>query len=390
MKSTRLYSTLALACLMALFTPSSAPAQSFKVVHTFQKGTDGENPFTGVIQDSEGNHYGTTVYGGTGTYGTAYKLSKTGKETVLYSFCSKSNCTDGADPEGGLVEDASGNLYGTASFGGANNRGIIFKLSSTGQETVLYSFKGGNDGQHPSGSLIQDSKGNFYGTTIFGGGSADVGTVFRLSKSGKETVLYRFTGGADGAKPSAGVVADAEGNLYGTAVGGGTSGNGVIFEVSNAGKQSTLYSFTGGSDGGAPASAVIRDTEGNLYGAASSGASGGGTVFEFSSGGTFSVLYTFCSQAGCSDGSKPLQAVVEDAEGNFYGTTYAGGSDGDGVVFELANTGKETVLHSFAGTDGSQPYGGSLLLDASGTLYGTTSQGGGSSCGCGVVFRLTP
>jgi uncharacterized repeat protein (TIGR03803 family) len=379
---------------VALFGAQAAQAQTFKVVHDFGKGTDGQTPFTGLIHDSRGNHYGTTVYGGAGTLGTVYTLGKTGKETVLYSFCSKSNCADGADPEGGVIEDAQGNLFGTTSFGGAHNQGIVFELNSAGKETILYSFKGGNDGQHPSGSLIQDSKGNFYGTTIFGGGSADVGTVFKLGKSGEETVLYGFTGGTDGAKPFAGVMQDAEGNLYGTAIGGGASGNGVIFEVSKAGKESVLYSFTGGADGAAPTSSLIMDTEGNLYGTASAGGNGGGTIFEWSTAGKLIVLYTFCSQPSCADGSEPEQALVQDADGNFYGTTYAGGSDGKGVVFELTNASKEIVLHNFSGTDGISPYGGSLLRDSDGALYGTTSDGGNLSCGegpgCGVIFKLTP
>jgi len=396
MKSIRVHSlaTVVVVLLTAL-APSPASAQAFKVLHAFGKGTDGQTPFTGLIQGSGSNRYGTTVYGGAGQYGTVYKLSSTGKESVLYNFCSKTNCADGADPEGGVIPDSQGNLYGTTGFGGTHNDGIIYKISSSGRETILYSFKGGTDGKQPLGSLLEDSKGNFYGVTIFGGGSANVGTVFKLAASGKESIVYRFTGGTDGAKPFSGVIQDSQGNLYGTTYEGGASGNGVIFEISSAGTESTLYTFTGGADGAAPATSLILDSEGNLYGTASAGGNGNGTLFEWvKATGNLNVLYTFCSRSNCADGSTPLQAVVQDTHGNFYGTTYFGGSDNYGTVFEFASGGTETVLHNFSGTDGIHPYEGGLLLDSNGTLYGTTPDGGNLSCGegpgCGVIFKLTP
>jgi uncharacterized repeat protein (TIGR03803 family) len=394
MKSFRPQPFAAFALLAVLALPP-ASAQTFKVLHTFGQGTDGQSPFTGLIQDSHGNRYGTTLYGGSGKYGTFYKLNSSGKESVIYNFCSKTNCADGSDPEGGVVEDSKGNFYGTTAFGGASEKGIVYKINSAGQETVLHSFKGGNDGWRATGSLIEDSKGNFYGTTIFGGGTANVGTVFKLDSSGKETILYRFTGGNDGGKPFAGVIEDSQGNLYGTTYVGGASGNGVIFEISSAGVESTLYTFSGGADGANPITSLILDADGNLYGTATAGGNGSGTLFEWiKATGTLKVLYTFCSVANCADGSQPSQAVVEDSHGNFYGTTYYGGSDNYGTVFELASDGTETVLHSFSDTDGAYPYEGSLLRDSNGTLYGTASQGGDLSCnptsGCGVVFKLTP
>jgi uncharacterized repeat protein (TIGR03803 family) len=381
--------------LLAVLALPSASAQTFKVLHTFGKGTDGQSPFTGLMQDSKGNRYGTTLYGGSGKYGTLYELNSAGKESIIYNFCSKTKCADGSDPEGGVIEDSKGNFYGTTAFGGAHSKGVIYKINAAGQETVLHSFGSGNDGWRATGSLIQDSKGNFYGTTIFGGGSANAGTVFKLSASGKESVLYRFTGGDDGSEPFSGVIADSAGNLYGTTYSGGASGNGVIFEISNAGVESTLYTFSGGADGSASATSLILDSKGDLYGVASAGGNGQGTLFEWvKASGTLQVLYTFCSLTDCADGSMPLQGVVEDSHGNFYGTTYFGGSANFGTVFEFSAAGKLTVLHSFANTDGAYPYEGSLLRDTNGTLFGTASQGGNLSCnpgtGCGTVFTLTP
>jgi len=255
-------------------------------LYSFTGQADGGNPIgSGVIRDALGNLYGTTAYGGElGACkggmgcGVVFRLSKTGKQTVLHTFC-QSNCNDGALPLSGVIQDAKGNLYGTASWDGFFGWGTIFRLSKSGKETVLYSFKGANDGASPV-AIILDAKGNIYGTTNQGGGSSECvygcGTVFKLDTTGKETILHRFTGGADGASPYlAGVIQDAEGNLYGTtSEGGNTScskGCGVVFELSKACKESILYSFTGGSDGAYPLAGLIRDAGGNLYGTASSG-----------------------------------------------------------------------------------------------------------------------
>jgi uncharacterized repeat protein (TIGR03803 family) len=394
MKSPRFRSLAALAFLAALALPA-ASAQTFKAIHIFGKGTDGQSPFTGLIQGSNGNRYGTTVYGGSGKYGTLYKLNSAGKESIVYNFCSKTKCADGADPEGGVLEDSHGNFYGTTAGGGTADKGVIYKINSSGQETVLHSFKGGNDGWRATGTLIEDSKGNLYGTTIFGGGSANAGTVFKVNSSGKESILHSFTGGDDGSEPFSGVIADSHGNLYGTTYSGGASGNGVIFEISSAGVESTLYTFTGGADGSASATSLLLDSQGNLYGVASAGGNGQGTLFEWlKASGTLKVLYTFCSLTDCTDGSMPLQGVVKDSHGNIFGTTYFGGSGNFGTIFEFSAAGAESVLHSFANTDGAYPYEGSLLLDSNGTLYGTASQGGNISCnpssGCGTIFKFTP
>jgi uncharacterized repeat protein (TIGR03803 family) len=209
-----------------------------------------------------------------------FKVSKTGQETVLYSFTGR---TDGDAPFAGVIRDAQGNLYGTTRFGGdltcpgGGGCGTVFKLSSAGKETVLYSFTGGADGSQPIAGVIRDAEGNLYGTTLIGGDLSacslnGCGVVFKLSKTGKETVLYRFKGAPDGADPVAGVIRDAKGNLYGTTYSGGVSNVGTAFELSWMGKETVLFSFENNArDGYSPRAGVIQDTEGNLYGATADG-----------------------------------------------------------------------------------------------------------------------
>jgi uncharacterized repeat protein (TIGR03803 family) len=207
-----------------------------------------------------------------------FKIDGAGNYTVLYSF---TGGVDGGSPLAGLIFDSKGNLYGTTIGGGALSAGVVFKVDTSGNETVLYSFTGGADGGFPFGGVVLDSKGNLYGTTN-GGGASGAGVVFKIDKSGSETVLYSFTGGNDGAYPLWVTLArDAAGNLYGTTVGGGTSNAGVVFKVDTSGNETVLYSFTGGDDGGNPRVGVTLGPDGNLYGTADSGgASSAGAVFE--------------------------------------------------------------------------------------------------------------
>ena len=220
----------------AVIATPSAQAQTFTVLYWF-KGLqdDGINPEAGLVRDKAGNLYGTTGHGGDGTnFGTVFKLDTTGKETLLHSFAG--GATDGQNPYAGLVRDKTGNLYGTTSFGGASGIGLglgtVFKLDTTGKETLLYSFAGGaTDGQSPQAGLIRDNAGNLYGTTVLGGASG-LGTVFKLDTTGKETALHSFTGRPrDGAIPLAGLIQDAAGNLYGTTVSGGLLGLGTVFKL---------------------------------------------------------------------------------------------------------------------------------------------------------------
>jgi len=246
------------------------------VLHSFAGGSDGSVPLAGLIMDKAGNLFGTTYVGGTYNSGTAFKLDPSGNETVLYAFTGDS---DGGGPyAGSLIMDAAGNLYGTTSSGGAYGLGTVFKLDTFGLETVLHSFNGSNGALLYSG-LVMDAEGNLYGTT-FSGGPYGSGTVFKLDTAGQETVLHSFTGvGGDGVFPLAGLVRDRLGNLYGTTSGGGAYGGGIVFKLDRSGYETVLHSFTG--NGLAYANGdLLRDRLGNLYGTTFYGGdSGDGTVF---------------------------------------------------------------------------------------------------------------
>jgi uncharacterized repeat protein (TIGR03803 family) len=376
---------LGLCCLL----PPSAPAQTFTVLHAFTGRPDGASPHAGLLLDKSGNLYGTTAVGGDikSGWGTVFKVTSEGQETVLYSFASG---TDGANPQAGLIMDASGNLYGTTSKGGSvPNFGTVFKVSAKGKENVLFRFND-TDGSGPVGSLVRDAKGNLYGTTQVG--AKGYGTVFKLDSKGNETVLHSFARGADGAFPLAGLIMDAKGNLYGTTESGGTPEVGTVFEVDNTGEETILYSFKRAPDGYGPYGGLVMDAIGNFYGTAEDGGkdSAFGTVFKLTKSGVETVLHSFASNP---DGANPWAGLIRDAKGNLYGTTSFGGI-GKGTVFEVSSEGEETVLYTFTGgKDGGFPHGG-LVMDGEGNLYGTTTEGGDLSCddgiGCGTVFKLTP
>jgi uncharacterized repeat protein (TIGR03803 family) len=368
------------------FAPAS-PAQTFTLLFQFRSGPGGINPYAGVARDAQGNLYGTTYNDGAFASGTVFRITAAGKERVLHSFSQTDG--DGAFPwYGTLARDSAGNLYGTTITGGIKGQlccGTVFKVTASGEETVLYRFSGVNGDGFPQDGLVRDSSGNLYGTTQ-NGGPDNAGTVFKVDSTGKKTVLYSFTGSIDGGYPMAGVVLDTEGNLYGTTFGGGTSGAGAVFKVDPSGQETVLYSFTGSNDGGSPEAGVIRDAQGNLYGTTySGGTDGAGTVFKVTTNGQETVLHNF---AGGSDGASPLGAsLARDSAGNLYGTTPQGGSTGFGVVFKIDPKGNETVLHTFSATDGKIPYG-TLAIDKARNLYGTTYQGG--AYGGGVVFKIAP
>lgn len=318
--------------------------------------------------------------------------------TVLYNFQGQ---PDGSGPYAGVIADTAGNLYGATSVGGAYGYGEVFKLDTTGYETVLHSFSGGSDGAYPSASLSRDAAGSLYGTAEAGGTFNSTcpfgcGVVFQVNPQGKERVLYSFTGGSDGAAPNSGLVRDTAGNLYGTtSAGGNTSlcsgfGCGVVFRLDPAGNETALYSFTGGSDRWEPDSVLTRDAAGNIYGTTDIGGNlscgpnslGCGVVFKLDSTGNETTLYTF----GGPDGENPIGGVVRDTAGNLYGLTASGGANKLGAIFKLGSSGKETLLHSFTGSDGSVPIAGPLLYK--GSLFGTTYVGGPSQDG--VVFKIVP
>lgn len=375
---------------------SAAAAKTYTetILHSFDT-TDGLNPAGGLARDKAGNLYGTTEAGGANNVGTLFMLSPSGTLTVLWSF---TGGTDGANPFAAPIL-AGRNLYGTTLVGGNNNQqqpGVVYEFNlDTGQLTTLYAF-GLHDGWFPRAPLIRDSSGNLYGTTTEGGagGNSSYGEVFKLSKSGAYTVLYSFTGGADGDTPDAGLILDSAGNLYGTTEGSCECTNpyGSVFKISPTGQETTLYSFTSsGID--RPFGSLAMDPAGNLYGTALVGGDSNlGGLFEISASGQFSTLYQF---NGGKPGGNPYAGVLY-REGKLFGTTHGdgdGNSNGSVFEFDLAT---DTIksLHDFKKLpDGIAPYLGTLVRDSSGNFYGTTLEGGaGSSCqpyGCGTVFEVS-
>jgi uncharacterized repeat protein (TIGR03803 family) len=344
--------------------PTQAQARKFKVLHTFE-GSDGDGPASQLVRDEAGNLYGTTISGGSskcpgGGCGTAFKMDGTGKLVWLHKF----QGANGDEPFPGLLRDAAGNLFGTTAYGGKVEQacsslgcGVAFELDKSGKETVLHKFTGGADGNSPVGPLVEDRGGNLYGATASSGNG--FGTVFRLSRRGKETVLHNFSGSSDGYNPSGGVILDAGGNIYGTTFIGGDlncnpgQGCGVVFKIDTTGKETVLHTF-GGSDGANPTSPLLLDSAGNLYGTTDKG-----------------------------------------------GNLECQGGLGCGVVFELSpgsgGSWTEKVLYDFCSasncTDGKFPGQGGLIQDASGNFYGTTIEGGidltcSGGNGRGVVFKL--
>jgi uncharacterized repeat protein (TIGR03803 family) len=383
-----------------------APAKaSEQVLYSFTGGYDGGNAATGLVLDRHGNLYGTTAAGGTSLCGTIFKLTPKANppwsETVLHNF---SCYSDGKDPHGGVTFDPNGNLDGTTVAGGtggfcaSDGCGVVYSLHGL-TEHVLYNFKGGNDGFGPGGGVAYDSKGNVFGTTPDGGAFSS-GVVYEISRDARrfhDHVIHAFTGGKDGAVGSLGLLLrDSAGNFYGvTELGGGTPNAGTVFRISPVGTKwsfTTLYRFRGMPDASGPYGGLIADGSGNLYGTTYyGGANGIGTVFELKAiaRGKYRerVLYSF---KGGTDGSSPTSTLLLGSTGQLYGTTSAGGGSCDcGTIFALDPvSGKETVLHSFGGTsDGTYPYYG-MVSDGSGNLYGTTVAGG--SFGQGTVFKFTP
>lgn len=309
--------------------------------------------------------------------------------SVIHAF---TNGTDGAGPLAGLVMDSSQNLYGTASSGGSLGYGVVFKMARTGTESVLHTFAGGEtDGANPQSRLIMDQAGNLYGTT-FAGGTAGVGTVFMVTTQGKEKLLYSFKGGSDGANPYGALVMDPTGNLYGTTTAGGTYGLGTAFEI-KSGQEQVLFNFGEGDDGATPIAGLTFDAKGNLYGTASAGGTyGDGTIFELvpsQSGWKEVVLHDF---AMLSDGGTPYGGLVYQG-GNLYGAATDGGGEGGsggGTVFELTPSGRGwtfNVVYGLAGWGISGTFR-DVMFDASGNLYATTHCDGADDAG--TVYELTP
>jgi uncharacterized repeat protein (TIGR03803 family) len=403
--------SICLATFLLLFVSAGFAANKVKVIYNYTGGSDGGDPATSLSFDSKGNLYGTTVVGGVG-YGAIFKLSPTKsggwKETVLYSFTGGG---DGKNPYGGVILDKSGNLYGTTVAGGSggvcagDGCGVVYELANkhgSYELSVLYNFTGGNDGFGPGNGLVFDSKGNLYGSTP-DGGKDQVGVVYALihGKGGwTQKVIHTFTGGNDGSTGSLGsLMFDSAGNLYGVAELGGAHQAGTAFKMtpSSGGKWkfTTIYAFPGMPKAGSPYGGLISDTSGNLYGTTYyGGKNGAGSVYELVNSGNGhyagKVLYSFQT---AKDVNSPLSTLTFDASGNLYGTATQGGDAGCGCggIFKLAASGgkwKESVAHPFKGDpDGNSPNYG-VVIDGSGNLYGATVVGGNKNQG--AIFKLTP
>jgi uncharacterized repeat protein (TIGR03803 family) len=388
------------ACTILVFciaTAIASPAQIFEIVAAFDS-TNGSVPTGLLAQGTDGNFYGTTLGGGTFGYGAVFSTNVKGAITALYSFCQsdEDSCFNGYAPQGdypwsGLVQASNGNFYGTASYGGTYGGGTVFEVTPQGKFTTLYSFDF-DDGSAPEGGLIQGSDGNLYGTTS--GFENGPGTVFRITPTGNLTTLYTFCSQpncADGYTPFAALVQAADGNFYGTTYAGGANGEGTIFEVTLAGDLTTLYSFCSQrhcTDGSKPIGGLVQATNGNFYGTTwwggiFGGVNGGGTLFEITGTGRFTVLHSFCAQPNCADGENPSAGLMQASDGNLYGTTQNGGL-GSGTVFQVTPQGKLTSLHAFEYSDGGAYPDSNLLEATNGKIYGTTEGGF-----CGTVFALS-
>jgi uncharacterized repeat protein (TIGR03803 family) len=399
---------ITLLCLLAAITNQPARAQTYTVLHNFNGFPDGGNPVAGLTMDGAGNLYGTASYGGDpycdngSGCGTVFRLKHEAGGWVLDVLQTFTEA-NGFGPEGRVVFGPDGALYGTTAGGGSAESGVIFRLSPppnicravscTWTETLLYQFQDGSDGASPESEVLFDGAGNFYGTAPFGGTfgartcGPGCGVVYKMTHSGSGWtygVIYSFTGTPDGDRPFAGLTFDHAGNLYGTTWFGGGQNQGMVYELTPSGggswQETVLHSFAGG-DGENPEAGLIVDHAGNLYG------SGNTDIFELSpanGGWDFSTLYTFeyylASEA----------TLTMDSAGNLYGTAKNYGNNGScGEVFELSPQGGRwiyTTLHSFQGSDGCQPVS-TVLMDANGNLFGTTSQGGTRNEG--VVWEIT-
>ena len=353
--------------VLCAMTAIALPAQTFTTLHRFD-GTDGADPVAGLVQATNGDFYGTTFEGGAGGCapsgcGTVFKITPNGTLTALHKFCAQSGCPDGWLPEAALVQAATGDFYGTTSNGGVN--GTIFKITPSGTLTTLHTFcsqRGCLDG---SSALVQATDGDFYGAS--GGGVHGGGAIFRMTPSGALTTLYSFcsqSGCPDGSSPM-GLVQATDGDFYGTTHDGGSNGYGTVFKITPSGTLTTLYSFCAQAnctDGSSTLALPVQATNGDFYGTTAAGGTncadtgGCGTVFKITPSGTLTTLYSFCAQTNCADGVRP-NGLVQGTDGNFYGTTSVGGANcpdymSCGTVFQITPSGTLTTLYSFCAQSG--------------------------------------
>jgi uncharacterized repeat protein (TIGR03803 family) len=382
--------TTASATATLTIAATSFTSTTFTLLDSFT-GTSGAAPgatpyYENLIQANDGGFYGTAYSGGPNSLGTVFKISSTGTFSLLHSFSTAT--TDGKSPYAGLVQGSDGSFYGTTHNGGANNVGTVFKITSTGSFSLLHSFSTAtNDGESPSAGLVQGSDGSFYGTTTLGGATGS-GTVFKIDSTGNFTLLYSFSSATtSGVNPYAALVQGSDGSFYGTTANGGANGNGTVFNITSTGNFNLLHSFLSGStDGYTPYSPLVQGSDGSFYGTTSAGGSrSGGIVFKITSTGTFTVLHPLMVT---TEGSVPKGGLVLGSDGNFYGMNSAGGGHAVGTIFKIIPTGTLSLLRTFVGGsgDGRTPIGG-LVQGSDGSFYGNTNLGGTNNDG--TLFQLT-
>lgn len=401
---------LSVAFVLTVFATQSAQALTYNVIYNFTGGSDGTSPYAGLTIDRTGVLYGTTLSGASGN-GTVFKLAKTGSNWILTTLYTFTGGNDGANPRSKVIIGPDGSLYGETFSGGGSacggrGCGTIFTVRKScpgpichWTESVLYRFTGGTDGAEPVGDLVFDSSGDLYGTTVQGGkphgcGGPGCGTVYKLTHSGgswTQSVLYQFAGGRDGAFPNGGVIFDTSGNIYGTTCCGNSNNAGTVFELTPAGggwSERILYAFHGHADGDEPVTGLIFDSSGNLYGSTIFGGTGGGTVFELTPSGGNWIFSVIYSVRGIAG---PYGTLMMDTSGNLYGTTFQDGLHLFGSAFKLTRSGGGWTYSSFHdftdGLDGGYPLS-TLVFDSTGNLYGTAALGG--SHGAGVIVGITP
>jgi uncharacterized repeat protein (TIGR03803 family) len=377
----------AVAALGIVSSGLTAEAQTYTVLHSFNGTTDGYYTYGTLVIDPVGNLYGIASHGGDMTCGNqgcgvVFKIDPSGNETVLHVF--ESNGTDGVTPQGGLIRDSSGNLYGTTSFGGTTNSGTIFKLDSSNTETTLYNFMGTSDGNLPF-ALTLDSAGNIYGLAAYGGHTAcRCGTLFELSATGVFKTLHTFWGVPDGSFPDGVPMLDGAGYIYGSTGTGGKYGKGAIFRYSISGGQYSVISLKGapGADGAGP---ISESPAGDFYILTGGGTNTVGMAIKVHPWGTRLGAFNF----GTTSGAYPIGPLIFDSVGNGYGTTEDGGTSLNyGVIFKFDSNLNETVLYTLTDGSNGENFNSGLVADPAGNLYGTALWGGASQSG--VVFKFTP
>jgi uncharacterized repeat protein (TIGR03803 family) len=385
---------LALLVLIAVVATAPSYAQDFSVVYDFgSRSGDPANPLGSIAQGRDGALYGTSLFGGAngvGGVGAVFKVTPGGQARVLYSFCAQANCADGEYPFGGLTLRPNGHFLGTTQGGGTYNFGTIFDISEAGTLTVLYSFTGGADGSYPMAAPIEGPGGEFYGTASTGGISPGCGTIYRFTAPGNVVQVVHSFDRTDGCAPQQPLVWGTDGNFYGTTLGGGTSGFGILFQSTPTGSLTVLHDFgVYNSETSAP---LIQGDDGNFYGTTVGDTDGtiGGTVFQITPGGTYTVLHTL---NGTTEGSRVLAGLVQATDGNFYGVASQGGNSTNcpngasdcGTLFQVTPGGSFSVLYNFDSTTGYSP-GAAPFQHTNGVLYGDTQLGGPRLGSQGGVF----